>query len=297
LQTADFAIGRVPDGEGEWQLTLPTANATNALASIGSAEALRLNEWMANSSTTDDWFEVVNTDSAPVSLSGICFTDDLNEPAKSPIRPLSFIGSGSHAYVQIWADGATASGANHASFKLSKSGSDLAIGTVAGNFIDSLHFGSQLANVSEGRLPDGFGGIVQFPLPTPGLPNAIGPSDSDGDGLPDAWETANGLNPNDANDAAQDADGDGLSNRDEYLAGTDPRNAGSSLALSGRVSNGSFELSFLGISGKQYSLQYKNDLRQTEWQTLSTFTAAQTGISIVPDQVQVTRFYRVVVSQ
>jgi len=45
--------------------------------------------------------------------------------------------------------------------------------------------------------------------------------DGDMDGLPDTWETANGLDLN-TDDAAADPDADGVSNLDEYLAGTDP---------------------------------------------------------------------------
>ncbi|MDB3978584.1 hypothetical protein N9395_04240 [Pseudomonadales bacterium] len=46
--------------------------------------------------------------------------------------------------------------------------------------------------------------------------------DSDLDGLPNAWETANSLNPNDPRDAYQDLDIDGLLNRDEFVLGADP---------------------------------------------------------------------------
>ncbi len=42
-------------------------------------------------------------------------------------------------------------------------------------------------------------------------------TDSDGDGMPDEWETANGLNPHDPADANQDCTGDGYTNIEKYI--------------------------------------------------------------------------------
>jgi hypothetical protein len=47
-------------------------------------------------------------------------------------------------------------------------------------------------------------------------------TDTDRDGLPDVWELAHGLNPEDSFDGVTDADGDGMTALDEYLTGTDP---------------------------------------------------------------------------
>jgi hypothetical protein len=41
--------------------------------------------------------------------------------------------------------------------------------------------------------------------------------DGDGDGMPDAWERANGLDAGDASDGAKDRDGDGFTNLEDWL--------------------------------------------------------------------------------
>ena len=47
--------------------------------------------------------------------------------------------------------------------------------------------------------------------------------DSDGDGMPDDWETAHGLNPKDAVDATGDPNDDGYTNIEDFINGLDPK--------------------------------------------------------------------------
>ena len=67
------------------------------------------------------------------------------------------------------------------------------------------------------------------------------PVDTDGDGMPDAWETQYGLNPNSAADASLDPDSDGFTNLQEYQNGTNP-NVGESFnsSYSSMTAAGSF---------------------------------------------------------
>ncbi|MBW3634976.1 MAG: alpha/beta hydrolase fold domain-containing protein [Armatimonadetes bacterium] len=57
----------------------------------------------------------------------------------------------------------------------------------------------------------------------PNLETAPAPEDTDGDGMPDAWERANGFKMQDASDGALDSDGDGYTNVEEWLNGTNAK--------------------------------------------------------------------------
>jgi hypothetical protein len=95
-----------------------------------------------------------------------------------------------------------------------------------------------------------------------------GGRDSDGDGMPDVWETGNGLNPT-FNEAALDYDGDGSSNLQEYLAGTHPLDASSYLSIQALSSDDGIRLKFQAAAGRSYRIQYCDGLAGYQWNTLT----------------------------
>ena len=84
--------------------------------------------------------------------------------------------------------------------------------------------------------------------------------DSDGDGLPDAWERM--INPDITKvTSGDDSDGYGLSNAKEYLAGTYAFDTedGFTLSITG-MREGRAMMKFLAISGRTYTLLVSEDL-------------------------------------
>ncbi|HMJ89307.1 MAG TPA: lamin tail domain-containing protein [Candidatus Acidoferrum sp.] len=165
LQASDFSIGRVPTGTGGFVLTLPTPLGPNIAASLASANAVRVNEWMPAPNTGEDWFELYNPNPQPVAIGGHLLTDDLSPAGrfKSPIAALSFLGANTNGYQQFWADSAQPLGADHCNFKLSNTGEGIGFYTPLGVLIDAITFTNPLANISEGRFPDGAATILRFP--------------------------------------------------------------------------------------------------------------------------------------
>lgn len=119
-------------------------------------------------------------------------------------------------------------------------------------------------------------------------------TDTDGDGMPDTWETSHGFSLG-TNDANEDADGDGFSNLNEYLLGTDPRSGASffkaTLAPVAGVP-GTYQLSWISVAGKTYVVEWSPDLKKP-FTPLQTVTAAATTTSLNLARSGTLGFFRV----
>jgi titin len=124
-------------------------------------------------------------------------------------------------------------------------------------------------------------------------------TDTDGDGLPNVYETANGLLTN-SSDASLDFDGDGMSNLAEFRAGTDPRNASSVLRLAPPgIIGGDVALSLGGMIGRTYRVEFADSLDSpVQWRLLADqIPSAATPIPLLDPGAAVLsrRFYRATV--
>jgi hypothetical protein len=143
---------------------------------------LVVNEFMADNDAVipdpqeplafEDWIEIFNADTAPVSLNGMYLTDNLFFPKKFALPPGLVVPA--RGFLLLWADSEAFQGNAHLGFQLAAAGEQLGLfdtdarGNVA---IDTLAFGPQAPNVGEGRCPDGFDATLPLPSPTPGAAN------------------------------------------------------------------------------------------------------------------------------
>jgi hypothetical protein len=280
-QANDLSLGREPDGLGPWTLNTPTPGLANIGSDLGSIGSLVINEWMARPEDGDDWLELFNNSSLPIPLAGLKLSDDLAQPDKTVMPPLTFIGP--NGFLRLTADNSPADGPTHLGFRLSGSGEEIVLTDTRDKVIDSVLFGEQTRGTSEGCYPDGAKSIVFFPnSATPGRANLI-LGDSDEDGLPNLWEDRYGLNPNDASDAALDTDNDGHTNLEELLAGTRPNDADSVLWLDLTMHHQSMNITFEAQGGRTYVLWNATDITDGEWVKVQEFPSQDSKRTIIHD--------------
>jgi hypothetical protein len=137
-----------------------------------------INEYLASNKSDakdesgehEDWIELYNTTSNSLDLYGLYLSDDKTNPEKFAFPAGTIIPA--NDYLIIWADeDVSVPNYLHANFKLSGSGEQLMLSTIQGTIIDSLTFGPQTEDVSEGRCPNGTGSFVALAYTSQGLSN------------------------------------------------------------------------------------------------------------------------------
>jgi len=179
---ADHSYGAFPDGQGIRRQEFSHVTPMGTNDPLVEPLTVSINEWMADNAHTlpnaadanqyDDWFELFNYGTNSVDLTGCFLSDDPADRFKSQIGPGYSIPA--RGFMLVWADKIDAAGTAeiHAGFRLSKSGSSLFLTAADGRLVDSVTFGAQAPDISQGRSPDGSASIYTLPSATPGGPNS-----------------------------------------------------------------------------------------------------------------------------
>ncbi len=119
---------------------------------------------------TSDWIELYNAGTETIDLLGYGITDDSTEWNKW-IFPSVIMKP--NTYFLIWASGKDRKDSMvlHTNFRLSAAGEYLGLFTPGNTKMDDFTYGSQTADVSYGRFPDGNDTFLFFQYPTPAAAN------------------------------------------------------------------------------------------------------------------------------
>lgn len=167
------------DNQNEFQF-YPRKKAIDIRTQQLISDDIVINEFMADNGNAiadpngeyDDWIELYNPTSNPITLTGRYLTDKKDNLTKYQFTQPNLVLN-PNEYLLIWCDEQGTQQGIHTNFKLSASGEFIGLVESDGiSIIDSLSFGPQTTDISFGRLPDGGSNWI-FMTPTPGTTNNI----------------------------------------------------------------------------------------------------------------------------
>ncbi|MEM8907134.1 MAG: CotH kinase family protein [Bacteroidota bacterium] len=170
----------VEDQTGQQSIS-PSCGNRSITFEASLAIGLVINEFMASNNNSfadefgeyDDWIEIFNADNQDIDLNGKSLSDDPSDRSKWALPNITMSPG---QYLIFWADGDPDQGDFHTNFKLKASGEHIGLyADEASGFgiIDTLSYGQQSSDVSQGRLPNGSGPIQTLSIASPGANNDI----------------------------------------------------------------------------------------------------------------------------
>lgn len=190
--SVDCSYGRVPGSNARQVFTLATPGAPNnsegaALADkylrainktgIYITEVMSSNDVIkaASDSPNKDWVELYNSTTAAVDVSGWGLSDNINWPRKWQFPEGTVLWPGQYKIVMLdGADGVSAGGTLHTSFRLLRAGGEvITLSDATGYVLDKIALPLIPTDYSYGRTL-GLGSFFYYDTPTPGGANGTG---------------------------------------------------------------------------------------------------------------------------
>jgi hypothetical protein len=195
---------------------VPNATATVTVVYDGPDPApvatVAINEWMADNESTitdpadggySDWVELYNYGDQPVDLGGFRITDSPANQARFTIPANGSYVLPAKGFLLLWADGEETQNSTiladlHLPFRLGKDGEFIGLYAPDDTLVDSVTFGPQATDITQGRYPDGATNIVTLAVPSPRSANTAPPAPTlrvevTGSGLTLSFASGNGI--------------------------------------------------------------------------------------------------------
>ncbi|HCV42470.1 MAG TPA: hypothetical protein DGH68_03230 [Bacteroidetes bacterium] len=107
----------------------------------------------------DPWIELYNNTANPLNLGGMYLSDNAGQPTKWQFPANTTIAA--NGYLVVWADSDTGQVGLHANFRLPSSNGFIRFSNTDASFLDTTTFGTQTAQRSMARIPNGSGPFLQ----------------------------------------------------------------------------------------------------------------------------------------